>query len=462
MIEMPTLPYDALLAQQNETAAVLSDRMLLAGSAGQLDGRLLEDFLVSMKEMNAIAAKAADAASEAANATAAAVSAADRTAQQALDRTAQIEAEAGTAMAQRLQAAEQENRDLQSRLRQAEGDLKELALLRSQKNEAGAEIERASRTIRALAGEKQDLEAHAAREKQDLEAHVAQQHQHIRQTEQQLDELRKLQAAQAQSEKDAAVQAKQGELERIELMSRHQEAKKYCIELQEQNAAAGAHLQALREELMETERDLEDTLEKETALETQNQHMRRQLMQCSQLVQENQTLKDDQTLLTQELKRMQVETKQLQSHLAEAKKQRGIGGSEKDELSRELNELRDDHTVQLAELRKEEAERERQLQEARRELQALRQQADRAAVEASELRQRNDELEGDNEELERDVMLSDQDLEKAINRLEEHGIVRRLLPHLSLHDSEGLLQSVRKTLSSPYLLRTHTGPEGLS
>ena len=452
MIEMPTLPYDALLAQQNETAAVLSDRMLLAGSAGQLDGRLLEDFLVSMKEMNAIAAKAADAASEAANATAAAVSAADRTAQQALDRTAQIEAEAGTAMAQRLQAAEQENRDLQSRLRQAEGDLKELALLRSQKNEAGAEIERASRTIRALAGEKQDLEAH-----------VAQQHQHIRQTEQQLDELRKLQAAQAQSEKDAAVQAKQGELERIELMSRHQEAKKYCIELQEQNAAAGAHLQALREELMETERDLEDTLEKETALETQNQHMRRQLMQCSQLVQENQTLKDDQTLLTQELKRMQVETKQLQSHLAEAKKQRGIGGSEKDELSRELNELRDDHTVQLAELRKEEAERERQLQEARRELQALRQQADRAAVEASELRQRNDELEGDNEELERDVMLSDQDLEKAINRLEEHGIVRRLLPHLSLlHDSEGLLQSVRKTLSSPYLLRTHTGPEGLS
>lgn len=70
-------------------------------------------------------------------------------------------------------------------------------------------------------------------------------------------------------------------------------------------------METQRQDLMETEHDLEEIIEKEAEMQTQNQHMRRQLMQCSQLIQENQTLKDDQALLTQELKRLQVETKQL-------------------------------------------------------------------------------------------------------------------------------------------------------
>eukprot|EP01047_Picozoa_sp_COSAG01_P137468 COSAG01_NODE_67992_length_265_cov_0.921687_1_plen_54_part_01 len=53
-------------------------------------------------------------------------------------------------------------------------------------------------------------------------------------------------------------------------------------------------MESQRQDLMETEHDLEEIIEKEAEMQTQNQHMRRQLMQCSQLIQENQTLKDDQ------------------------------------------------------------------------------------------------------------------------------------------------------------------------
>jgi hypothetical protein len=118
-------------AQHHQHAAATVGEGVLQ-QAG-LDGRVLQDFLLSMKEMNAIAARAAEAADQCASATTAAITAADRTAQQqaVVAQTAQ-QAEADAELSRRLHEVEQENRQLQERSRQAAGDLKELTLLRAQ------------------------------------------------------------------------------------------------------------------------------------------------------------------------------------------------------------------------------------------------------------------------------------------------------------------------------------------
>ena len=88
----------------------------------------------------------------------------------------------------------------------------------------------------------------------------------------------------------------------------------------------------------------------------------------------------------------------------------------------QLDDLRDQHAIQLAECKKREAEGERNLQASQREVLDLRRQQAASAAEIDTLKSRNEELLDHIHELEGDLQSSDKDLEQAINCLEQHGI----------------------------------------
>ena len=95
---------------------------------------------------------------------------------------------------------------------------------------------------------------------------------------------------------------------------------------------------------------------------------------------------------------------------------------ERDELRRALTNLKDEHTLQLAELQTELNAAQNGTEDARREAVALAQRGGAAGAEVSELQKRNAELLSHVSELEEDLANSDADLEQAISQLEANGI----------------------------------------
>ena len=196
-------------------------------------------------------------------------------------------------------------------------------------------------------------------------------------------------------------------------------------EARERHEALAAELNNMTQDLFETERDLEAEIEEKEELKKAVATLQKQLAQYAAVVSENQTLKTDQDLLTQELKRMQVEALQLKQKVTVAGQLTGTADEiarERDELRRSLAELKDDHTLQLAELQTELNAAQNSTEDARREAVALAQRGGAAGAEVAELQKRNAELLAHVSELEEDLAHSDADLEQAITQLEANGI----------------------------------------
>ena len=175
-----------------------------------------------------------------------------------------------------------------------------------------------------------------------------------------------------------------------------------------------------------TESDLESEIEANQGLKKANAVLQQHVAQCKMVAAENQALKADKDLLTQELKRMQVEALQLKQKVALAAELTGTSDEiarERDELRRTITELKDEHTLQLAELQTELNAAQKFTADARREAVGLAHQGDAVGVEAAELQKRNTELLAQISELEEDLAQSDADLEQAITKLEANGIV---------------------------------------
>jgi hypothetical protein len=175
---------------------------------------------------------------------------------------------------------------------------------------------------------------------------------------------------------------------------------------EKQRDTSAIEMDALKAEMNETERDLEETIEKEAILDRANQRMKAQIAQASQLIHENEALKDDHALLTQELKRMQIEMQQMKDKTSyRAHDANGI--QERDEWRRKYDGVTGEHAIQLAEFVKIEAQREQQQQELLRANLEFTQASNAQAAELKELRVRNEELKKHVTELEVDLQHSD-------------------------------------------------------
>ena len=123
---------------------------------------------------------------------------------------------------------------------------------------------------------------------------------------------------------------------------------------------------------------------------------------------------------------MQVEALQLKQKVAVAGELTGTADEiarERDELRRAMAELKDEHTLQLAELQTELNAAQNATDYAHRDAVGLARRGGEVSAEVAELQKRNAELLAQISELEEDLAQSDADLEQAITKLEANGIV---------------------------------------
>jgi myosin heavy subunit len=247
---------------------------------GPSQAEFINQVLQSMQQMGNTAQLAAEAAKDAAGACVSAVSAADRAAQAAVKATAGGRVlEGGSAT---VAALESENADLKRQASQLRSEIEQLDVLKEKNDMLDHEMDRFSREFSQLASRKQELEIR----NQQLEG--------------------ALDKASVDTESMVQIQT---EVATVKMSLEQALLDKAAAE--QQRDAFAAEAAALKAEMNETERDLEETIEKEAILDKANQRMKAQIAQASHLIHENEALKDDQALLTQELKRMQIETQQM-------------------------------------------------------------------------------------------------------------------------------------------------------
>jgi myosin heavy subunit len=338
----------------------------------------INQVLESMQQMNNTAQLAAEAAKDAAGACVSAVSAADHAAQAAVKATAGGRVvsllEGGSA---KVATLETENADLKRQASQLRTEIEQLDVLKEKNGMLDHEMDRFSREFSQLASRKQELEIR----NQQLEGALDK----------------------ASVDTASMVQIKT-EMVTVKMSLEQTLLDKATAE--QQRDAFAAETAALKAEMNETERDLEETIEKEAILDKANQRMKAQIARASQLIHENEALKDDQALLTQELKRMQMEMQQKKDNASNGP-QDSNAIQERDEWQRKYDGVTDEHTVQLAEFAKREAQREQQQQELLRANLEFTQASHAQTAELNELRARNEELVKHVTELEVDLQHSD-------------------------------------------------------
>eukprot|EP01052_Picozoa_sp_SAG31_P037324 SAG31_NODE_4803_length_2947_cov_1.853230_3_plen_237_part_00 len=230
----------------------------------------MNEILKSVQQMTAVASTAAEAAKEAASAAASVSSATERAGPTLASR-----ADGGGGMDD---AAKQENARLQKQVAELQAEVAHLSELKQKNELLDDEMDRFSREFSQLASRKQELEIR----NQQLEA--------------------QLEKNAVDSESILSVKTDLASAQvNLQQVTREKTA------AEQQRDMFASEIEALKVEMTETERDLEESIEKEAMLEKANSKMKTQIGQAAQLIHENEALKDDQALLTQELKRMQVE-----------------------------------------------------------------------------------------------------------------------------------------------------------
>jgi chromosome segregation ATPase len=377
---------------------------------------------------------------------------AERAVQNAMDRSARTEPVVDTGMAERLAAAE-------TQVAQLQADNQELEMIRHQKSEMDAQLERMSQQYHEFGREKQELELELRRmgeqltlalkaaepvpglrdeneslrtRKAVLETEVQRLHEQLSSAEMAASPIPQLRDHNESLRLKVAVLETELGKEREAAAHRavmdadaRERQESLAAEARERHEALAAELTNITQDLHATESDLESEIEANQGLKKSNAVLQQQLAQYKMVAAENQTLKADQDLLTQELKRMQVEALQLKQKVTVAAELTGTAGEiahERDELRRTITELKDEHTLQLAELQTELNAAQNATEDAHREAVGLAHHGGAVGAEAAELQKRNAELLAQISELEEDLAQSDADLEQAITKLEANGI----------------------------------------